>query len=96
MSATVSFPRIRLQEFNEHRIRTPIRGGLIDEHADSLITEPLANQLSRWLSDSDHLYLDILPHHSSVDLSGGVKAISICYVLKVASKGEIVQLAYGR
>ncbi len=90
------FPPIRLQEFREHRVRRPVVGSLVGEHADRLLTEPVASQLNKWLSRREHFVLAPSVEHVSASLPNGDRFISVCYSVLSAAKLDAVQLLYGR
>jgi hypothetical protein len=90
------FPRLRLQEFNECRVRKPVQGSLIDEQTDVMLTEPVVPQMQRWMERAEHIVFQPATVHASTELPGIGRFISVCYYLMTASKSDAVHLMYGR
>ncbi len=95
MSEVLQFPRIRLQEFHECRLRRPVKGAMVDEQSDSLLTEPLAPTMERWLAANDHFVLSQAVSHSHAVLGGGAGLITVCYFLMTVAKSDAVLMQYG-
>lgn len=89
-----AFPPIRLKEFIEHRFRSPVRGSLLNEETDIMLTEPIVPQLQRWLNSGENLVFAPLTTHVSIEV-GRSRLVSICYTLLAASKMDAVHLLYG-
>lgn len=88
-------PPVRVHEFVEHRVRQQVRGSLTDEHVDHLITEPVASQLHRWLSRSEHFVMAPHVRHNTLTMPDGSRMITVAYMVMAASKGDVVQSVYG-
>lgn len=91
----IPFPRFRLHEFHEHRVRRPIKGSLLEEQADEMLTERVTPRLKRWLDSDKHIVFSPSVGHISTPLSDGAQMISVCYVLLVSDKSDVSQLAWG-
>jgi len=91
----IPFPRFRLHEFHEHRIRRPIKGSLLEEQADEMLTERVTPRLKQWLGRNEHLVFAPSISHISTPLSGDEQMISVCYILLIADKSDVSQLAWG-
>ena len=89
-----TYPRIRIKEFNELRVRTRVVGSLLDESTDRLLTEPITPKLRRWVSQRGHIVLMPRVVHSSTDFNGS-RFISVTYALSIISTTDVVALAYG-
>ena len=90
------FPRVRLREFNETRIRRTIKGSLVEEHTDVLLTEPVNKQLQVFLANPESLVLAPVPlHASSPAPSSDDRVIVVNYLVTVADKSEVANLTYG-
>ena len=92
----IVFPKLRLKEFVECRVRKPVQGSLIDEQTDVMLTEAIVPQLQRWLDRGEHFVFQPATVHTSTELPGIGRFISICYTLVAASKSDAVHLMYGR
>jgi len=91
----IPFPRIRMQEFNEFRVRRVAKGALLEEYVDQLLTEPVTPQIERWVTSSEHIAFSPKAALASMRLSNGEQMISVCYFLLTIRKSDVAQLVYG-
>lgn len=88
------FPPVRMRGFFEHRIRTPVRGSILNEETDRILTEPITSQLRRWLNSGDSIVFSPLVAHSSLKVKDATM-ISVCYSVLKVDKTDAVQCLFG-
>lgn len=89
------YPKLRLYELSEHRLRKAVCGLGVDEYKDKLTTASMANALYNH-NTTDILTLSSHVSHRSRTMGPGIKSIKVSYVAVEVEKSELAQAAYGQ